>query len=195
MAISAAWNATVKEWVDDEALTAEKMNDEIMSRLLWIYDKMIPVGLIVPFGAATFPSSAPFLWCNGAAVSRSTYSNLFAVIGTTYGVGDGSTTFNVPDLRGRVPIGQGKGTGLTARTLGAKGGEETHVLTIAELASHVHSQHPETLRQQAGVGSNSIGSPGSSNYTTAAAGTVANGGDSPHNNMQPWLAVTFGIRF
>lgn len=195
MAISPSWVGDPKEWVTSDTLTAELFNDEVMSRLLYIYDKMIPVGLVVPFAGVAFPGSAPFLYCNGAAVSRTTYANLFAIIGTTYGVGDGATTFNIPDLRGRTVIGQGAGTGLTTRALGAKGGEETHVLTIAELASHVHSQHPETLRQQAGVGSNSIGSPGSSNYTTALAGTQANGSDSPHNNMQPFLTLVYGIRF
>ena len=59
------------------------------------------------------------------AVSRSTYSALFSAIGTTYGTGDGSSTFNLPDLQGRTAIGSGSGSGLSARSLGATGGFET----------------------------------------------------------------------
>jgi microcystin-dependent protein len=85
-------------------------------------------------------SSAPTGWlvCDGSAISRATYSALFAVIGTTYGAGNGSTTFNIPDLRGRAAIGTGQGSGLTSRTLAQAGGEETHILTTTEMPSHNH---------------------------------------------------------
>src|SRR5690606_30912733 len=91
-----------------------------------------------------------FLMPYGQAVSRTTYSALFAKLGTTYGVGDGSTTFNLPDLRGRVAAGRddmggtsanrltNQSGGLDGDTLGASGGSETHTLTEAELASHTH---------------------------------------------------------
>jgi microcystin-dependent protein len=87
---------------------------------------------------------------HGQAISRTTYADLFALISTTYGVGNGSTTFNVPDLRGRVIAGQddmggssanrltGLSGGLDGDTLGAVGGAETHTLTTAQLASHAH---------------------------------------------------------
>lgn len=71
-----------------------------------------PVGSIIPFGSSTIPSG--YLLCNGQAVSRTTYSELFAAIGTAFGVGDGSNTFNVPDMRESVP----KGAGLTSHTVG-----------------------------------------------------------------------------
>ena len=94
-------------------------------------------GEIKQVAFATPPTG--WLACNGGAVSRTTYATLFAAIATTWGAGDGSTTFNVPDLRGRALIGAGTGTGLTARTLGTQNiGEETHVLVTAELASHNH---------------------------------------------------------
>jgi microcystin-dependent protein len=99
-----------------------------------------PVGAIMAWPSATPPSG--YLACDGAAVSRTTYAALFAVIGTTFGGGDGSTTFALPDLRGRTPLGVGTATGAagaTAHTLGQKSGEETHALTIAELASHTHT--------------------------------------------------------
>ena len=80
-------------------------------------------------GFATEPtksddSTKRYLLCNAQAVSRSTYSALFSAISTTYGTGDGSSTFNLPDLQGRVPMGSGAGSGLTSRTLGATGGTE-----------------------------------------------------------------------
>lgn len=86
--------------------------------------------------AMTATAAAPDGWllCNGAAVSRiGITASLFAAIGTTYGVGDGSTTFNIPDMRGRTAIGSGTGAGLTARTLGAALGTEP-----ASMPSHNH---------------------------------------------------------
>ena len=86
-------------------------------------------------------SVAPSNWllADGSLLNRVTYSVLFGAIGTTYGVGDGSTTFALPDLRGRIPLGSGSGTGLTARTLGSSGGEEAHLLSTDEMPSHSHT--------------------------------------------------------
>lgn len=98
-----------------------------------------PTGTVLDYAGATAPTL--FLLCDGTAYSRTTYAALYAILGgasSPWGQGDGSTTFNVPDLRGRAVIGAGQGTGLTNRTLGATGGEEVHQLVIAELASHYH---------------------------------------------------------
>jgi len=103
----------------------------------WLKSNIAPAGIIAQTARATAPSG--WLLCDGSAVSRATYATLFAAIGTAYGAGDGSTTFNVPDGRGRTFIGAGTGTGLTARTVGQSGGEETHQLSTAELAMHSHS--------------------------------------------------------
>lgn len=92
---------------------------------------MEPAGIILPYAGSTAPEG--YLMCDGSAVSRSTYAALFAVIGTTYGAGDGSTTFNIPDLTGRVVIGV-SGT----HALGTTGGEESHALLEAELPAHHH---------------------------------------------------------
>lgn len=111
-----------------------------------------PVTQSTSVGVVTTTAPSGWLLANGDAVSRTTYSSLFSAIGTTYGTGNGSTTFNLPDLRGRLPMGVGTGVGLnasgtgvtsgsamTARALGAWFGEETHLLTTSELASHTHA--------------------------------------------------------
>lgn len=96
----------------------------------------VPTATILAYGAASAPSG--YLACDGSAVDRTTYAGLFAVIGTTHGAGNGTSTFNVPDLRGRTAVGAGSGAGLTARTLGSTFGEESHALSVAELAAHNH---------------------------------------------------------
>jgi microcystin-dependent protein len=104
-----------------------------------------PLGAIVAFVGAE--GDVPDKWhlCNGAAVSRATYAELFAICGETYGEGDGSSTFNLPDLRGRFPLGQsfnGRTLYATTMTLGGVSGEELHTLSVLELASHTHIQNP-----------------------------------------------------
>jgi microcystin-dependent protein len=94
------------------------------------------------YGGATAPSG--WLLCNGDAVSRTTYSALYAIVGTTFGVGDGSTTFNVPDMRSRLPMGVGTGTGLSARTLAETGGVETQTIASGNLPTHSHTLSAHT---------------------------------------------------
>lgn len=100
----------------------------------------IPTGVVEMFAGSTAPVG--WLICDGSSVSRKTYSDLFKVIGTTYGVGDSNTTFTLPDMRGRVPMGVGQGTGLTNRTLAATTGAETHTLAETNLPAHGHSFTP-----------------------------------------------------
>lgn len=98
--------------------------------------------------AATARSTAPTGWklCDGSAISRTTFAALFTAIGTTYGVGDGSTTFNLPDLRGRVPVGvDGTAARLSANdALGNSAGEEKHTLLLAEIPAHNHGVNDPT---------------------------------------------------
>src|SRR5687767_11562793 len=96
-----------------------------------IVNSLLPAGCINLYGGATAPTG--WLLCDGSAVSRTTYADLFASISTSFGTGDGSTTFNLPDCRGRVAIGTGTGSGLTARSLAATVGTETHTLTTAQI--------------------------------------------------------------
>lgn len=98
-----------------------------------------PAGIIMTYGGSSAPLG--YLICDGSAVSRTTYATLFAVIGTTYGAGDGSTTFNIPNLSGKVVIGVSN-----SHSLGSSGGEEEHTLLTSELPSHTHEvpQHGHT---------------------------------------------------
>jgi len=104
-------------------------------------------GDVKMFAGASIASG--WLACDGALVSRSTYSALFTAIGTAWGAGDGSSTFALPDLRGRAPVGVGTGASLTARNLAATGGAETHTLTTTETAAHTHTQNAHTHTQDA----------------------------------------------
>jgi len=106
----------------------------------------IPTATIVPWSTSSVPSG--FLECNGAAVSRSTYSALFAIVGTTYGSGDGSSTFNVPDLQDNVPVGKSNnktigstgGANTVAKTGNVGGSTANATLSTPQLASHSHPQ-------------------------------------------------------
>jgi microcystin-dependent protein len=168
----------------------------------------VPTGSVQMFAAAAAPLG--YLLCDGAAVSRTLYADLFAVIGVTYGAGNGTTTFNLPDLRGRAPIGAGNGVGLTPRALASTGGAETVTLTTAEMPSHTHTHNanggagsgasPATGlaysdgQNTAGAGLDATN--GELNlYTTPIALTInSTGGGGAHANMQPFLALNFIIK-
>jgi microcystin-dependent protein len=159
----------------------------------------VATGQISMFGALVAPDG--WLLCDGSAVSRTTYADLFAVIGTTFGIGDGVTTFNLPDLGGLVPVGSTGSGG--SYPLAATGGEATHTLTTAEMPAHTHTDtghlHSEvpalpnatTIGPGApqptaipGVGSTGIGN----------ASLTNTGGGGAHNNIQPYIALTYIIK-
>jgi microcystin-dependent protein len=144
----------------------------------------LPAGSIIQWSSNTAPAN--WLVCNGAAVSRVTYSSLFAVIGTTYGTGNGSTTFNLPDLRGRVAVGR-DGAQSEFDVLGETGGAKTHTLTIAEIPSHTHSYGSNTSIAATGVNHGTAFNNGS--YTSGATG-----GGGAHNNLQPFLVTNYIIK-
>ena len=198
------------------------------------------IGNIILFTGQTIPEG--YLVCNGSAISRDDYADLFDVIGTTYGSGDGSTTFNLPDLSGSVAIGVS-----STHSIGVSGGEETHILITNEIPSHTHTvpahghgndiafktpQLSHTVstqpsykynavsslanRGRVGSGVNYISSTKSASMSrtnasitahAATACTMSGGitdcgaltaGDSgtggAHNNMMPYLALTYIIR-
>lgn len=149
--MSSAWSNWIRDLYDRIGGTVALSNVELATFV-------VPSGAILPFGGTTAPSG--WLMCYGQAVSRSIYSDLFGAIGVTYGAGDGSTTFNVPDLRGRVIAGKDDmggvsasrltaTGGITGTTLGASGGSETHTLLSTEMPSHTHIQDSHNHTQDA----------------------------------------------
>ncbi len=148
-------------------------------------------------------SYAPPGWalCNGQLMPINQNQALYAVIGVNFG-GDGVSTFGLPDLRGRVPVHQGTGVGLTARTMGQKSGAETVTLLTSQIPAHTHSLMAfNDDADTKAPGGNFLAVTASQTYSTAttpdiamdplAVGTV--GGGSAHQNMQPFQVVSFMI--
>lgn len=125
-------------------------------------DALIPSGFITMYGGSTAPTG--YLLCQGQAVSRATYAALFAIIGTTYGAGDGSTTFNLPNFQGKFPVGQ-----LAADpdfgTLGQTGGSKSFTLSAANLPTHVHTiNHDHASASTNTVADHTHGGSGSASF-------------------------------
>ena len=153
----------------------------------------IPPGSIIMTARAAAPDG--WLLCNGQAVSRSTYARLFAAIGTVFGVGDGSTTFNVPDFRGRSPVGVGTGDAAdaTAHTLGQKAGTETHTMTVAQMATHDHGGATSSTTPGATGGPSTNTSDASSIASTGAGTSHAHGVTDPTHSHDPIGSVTYHL--
>lgn len=158
------------------------------------------IGEIRIFGGTFAPVG--WMFCDGSLLSISQYDTLFSLIGTTYG-GDGQTTFALPDLRGRFPIHQGQGPGLSARTLGEAAGSETVTLQISQIPSHNHipvantaagnSNDPNSM-YWASSGSVQQYLPGDQANTNLNTGAISNTGNSlAHNNIQPYQVLNFII--
>lgn len=146
-------------------------------------------GAIELWGTGSAPSG--YLLCDGSAVSRTTYSALFALLSTTFGTGDGSTTFNLPDLRGRAPIGVGTGSGLTARALADQVGVETVTLTAAQSGLPAHTHTGGAVSSGFTAGSSGSWAVPTFQDTGSTGGSAAS---SSHTNMQPSLALNFIIK-
>ena len=178
----------------------------------------IPLGGMLEFTGTTAPNGS-FVLPFGQAISRSIYAAYFAMVGTTYGAGDGST-FNVIDKRGRVSAGKddmgGSAAsrltstyfGTSASALGAVGGLESHTLTTAQLASHSHTitdpghSHTTDARKETNTGAVFVTQGGDDLFaaatvnsnTTGITGTNAAGSGSAHNNVQPTIIVNYILR-
>lgn len=137
----------------------------------------VPTGALLEYGAAAAPTG--WLLCDGSAISRATYATLFGVVGTTYGVGDGSTTFNLPDLRGRVAVGYAASGGHTdVSTLGANDG----VSAANRRAKHRHTPHSHSGGAAAPVGALSGGG-GTVIVSQAATGTADGGSGNASDSL------------
>lgn len=147
----------------------------------------VMIGSIMTF-AGTIPGG--WLLCDGSVVSREDYAGLFAVIGETYGPGDGSTTFGLPDLQGRVIVGQHAGQ-TAFEDMGQSGGEAEHTLTVAEMPAHSHDESGSIWLTVNG----GLEAPAPVGVPNPLANTGATGGDEAHNNLQPYLVLRFGIKW
>jgi microcystin-dependent protein len=197
---------------------------EALARRLDQLAGMFLPGDLKPTAAQVAP--AGWLLCDGREVLRDTFRALFEAIGTTHGAGDGSLTFNLPALRGRMVVGAGQGEGLTDRTLGARGGAEAVALAVAEMPHHGHGfsdpghahgvtdhlhgvpagSSPMALWTAPGdihQGTFNFAVGGVSAAADRALGTdgrstnisfVAEGGNAPHTNMPPFVAVNWFIK-
>src|SRR5690349_16957910 len=159
------------------------------------------VGEIRMFGGNFAPAGWAF--CNGAQMAISENDVLFQLIGTTYG-GDGQTTFALPDLQGRLPMHQGTGPGLSTRTIGENGGVETVTLTTQQIPVHNHAPlalagNGNQTTPQGGVWAGVTTSiytsnppdPATAAFNTGLGGN--SGGSQPHDNLMPYLAISFII--
>jgi microcystin-dependent protein len=155
-----------------------------------------PTGTIVAFAGTAAPTG--WLLCDGSEVSRESYAELFTAIGSLYGDGDGVNTFNLPDLRGRTPIGAGQGLGLSDREVAETVGAESHALSVSELPPHNHTStvfNPVGDLNQNGLSGLAVrGGPQVPSAFGASQPSDDTGGGEAHDIMQPSLAVTFLIK-
>ncbi len=192
--------ATIKTKLNDPVKTAYDAN------ITSIQEFLVPSGAVLPFAGSSIPTG--WLLCAGQAVSRSTYSALFTAISTTYGVGDGSTTFNLPDLRGRSVFGKDDmngsaasrvtngNSGITGTTLGATGGDErlhghTHTASVTDPQhSHAHDHFHNAASMTDSAATTGIAS-GSTNMADAPSVTAGSGGAAaPSASGSRSLAIT-----
>lgn len=156
-----------------------------------------------------------WLKADGSAIDRDRYADLYNVIGELYGFGDRKATFNLPDLRGRTIIGQGRGFGLTSRALASQMGSEEHVLTQNEMPAHTHSVSDPGHTHDMGLGGRgqvsgcnngggnmcygiyNMGHPNNpgTNSITANISLKVAGSGAAHNNMPPSIVLQYMIKY
>lgn len=149
----------------------------------------LPTGAVLWYGAPTGTPTG-FLECDGAAVSRTTYAALFTALSTTFGVGDGSTTFNLPNIARRTLVGNGgSASAVLSSTVGSTGGTETHVLDVTEMPAHTHQFSNTFNNTGLGLLGTLAGGP-----TVGTITSTSTGGGLAHNNVQPSLIMRLIIK-
>lgn len=203
------FDPNLSETIDGSATLAINAGESLLlycNGTLWVTvgkSSGVPSGAMTGYGGTTAP--AGWLLCDGSAISRTTYASLFTAIATTFGVGDGSSTFNIPDLRGRVIAGQDDmggsaasrlttaAGGVDGATLGAVGGTQTHTLTTAQIPSHTHtttassSTITNVVKDDGNPTGNTAMVPGSTASSSAGSGNA-------HPIVQPTLVANFIIK-
>ena len=172
-------------------------------------NRLVPIGAVSSFAGPNNNLPSGWLLCDGSNVSRTTYYLLFLAIGTTYGAGDGSTTFTLPNLKGKIPVGL-DASQTEFDTLGETGGEKAHTLTTNEMPSHSHTindpshTHTYTTRTGNQDTDNAFGTEIAANETTGTINTSASttgitinntGGGQAHNNLQPYIVLNYMIKY
>lgn len=156
---------------------SDSSTNTVQNRIIKQYiDNFIPKGTINAYAGATAPNG--WLICDGTAISRTTYADLFAIIGTSYGTGDGSTTFNLPNLKGKVVTGYDI-SDTDFNSLGKTGGEKTHMQTLLENYWTIEGQNP------------SASSGGTGGYLVAHSADA----QEAFNVMQPYIALNYIIKY
>lgn len=195
------------EYIEFNNASQPAINDTNLNRLQQLIKQDIqgavsgdtlPIGAIIPFGSDTVPEN--WLLCDGSLVSRTTYQDLFNVIGTSYGAGDGFTTFNLPDLRGKVSVGKSSDTEFD--TLGETGGEKTHnhVLGTSAYAKIIDDGQGKLYMKSTGgrtwehnsympLGGNATYGTGNQSYGVDLAGTTNNS-----SSLQPYIVTNYIIK-
>lgn len=205
---------TTAKILDDAVTTAKILDANVTYAKLAaaVTSTLVPPGSVWAYGGTSAPSG--WLLCDGSAISRATYSALFTAISTTYGAGDTTTTFNIPDIRGRVIAGQDDMGGTSANrltnpasttggidgdVLGGTGGSETHALTSAQQAEHTHGFTASVGGLQVLVGTVTGGSSGSGDdHNHSVTGTTGTRqvtvAATAHNVVQPTIILNYIIK-
>lgn len=169
-----------------------KVTDDNMNEIKSTINTNTPVGVITAYAGDTAPNG--WLLCDGSAVSRTTYANLFSVLGTKCGAGDGSTTFNLPNIKGRSLVGVDPDD-TDFNVVGKTGGEKTHTLTVDEIPSHNHAINYVYPFNAGGYGTY-LPATNQSNPTGQSPTDIkSTGGGQAHNNLSPYAAVNYIISY
>lgn len=154
-----------------------------------VVNATLPAGVMMAWGTTSAPTG--WLLCDGTAVSRSTYSGLYAVIGTTFGTGDGSTTFNLPNTKGKNIIGLNS-SDTSFDTMGETGGAKTHTLDATEMPSHSHSIATE---QANSFGTVKIANTATGTGNAATISTATAGSGAAHTILDPYITLNYIIKY